>query len=399
MRIEKVDVFRVDVASDPMWHPILCRVYTDEGIYGDGEAALAYGTGSRAAFGMVQDLAELVIGMDPLETEVIWNKLYRRTFWGQNGGCVVTAGMSAIDLACWDIRGKYFNAPVYQLLGGKINDNLRTYASQLQFGWRDKMGAMFTTKEYVEASMRALARGYDAIKIDFFTFRPEGGNYTDSDRTTLLPPRMLGEVVERVRAVRDAVGPNVDIIVENHSFLDAQSAVQLARALEPFNIYFFEEPNTPDPQTARYISSKTNIPIANGERIYTRWQFKSFFADGTLQVAQPDLGTCGGITEGKKICDMAYAYDVAVQVHACGSPLCTAAALQLEAVIPNFIIHEHHQVNLCESNIKLCKYDYQPQNGKFKVPDLPGLGNEWSDFVLHETPKVTVVGGGSTWKM
>lgn len=399
MKIEKVDIFRVSAASDPMWHPILCRIYTDDGFYGDGEAALAYGTGSRAAFGMVQDLAELIIGMDPLETEVIWNKLYRRTFWGQNGGCVVTAGISAIDLACWDIRGKYFNVPVYKLLGGKLNDQMRTYASQLQFGWKDSMGAMFTTEDYVAASLRAVNQGYDAIKIDFLTFRPEGGSYTDRDRTTLMTPKTLAEVTERVRAVRSAVGPNVDIIVENHSFLDAQSAVQLARALEPFNIYFFEEPNTPDPQTARYISAKTNIPIANGERIYTRWQYKGFFQDNTLQVAQPDLGTCGGITEVKKICDMAYAYDVSVQIHACGSPLCSAAALQVEAAIPNFIIHEHHQVNLCQSNIMLCKHDYQPQGGISRVPELPGLGNEWSDYVLRETSKVTVTGGGVTWEM
>ena len=119
----------------------------------------------------------------------------------------------------------------------------------------------------------------------------------------------------------------MDIIIENHSFTDAQSAVQLAQAAEPYNIFYFEEPNTPDPQTSRYIRDNINIPIANGERIYTRWQYKQYFQDGTIQVAQPDLGTCGGITEVKKICDMAYAYDVAVQIHACGSPLNTAAAL------------------------------------------------------------------------
>jgi galactonate dehydratase len=399
MKITKIDVFRVDDPSNTNWHPVLCRVYTDTGLYGDGEAAIAYGIGSTGAFGMVQDLAKLVIGMDPLDTEVIWQKLYRKTFWGQNGGSIVTAGISAIDLALWDIKGKFFNVPVYKLLGGKQNDNLRTYASQLQFGWTAEMGAVFTNDEYVAAAKRALAEGYTAIKIDFFTFRPEGGTYTDKERTTLISPDILAQVVGRVKAVREAVGSNVDIIIENHSFLDAQSAVQLAAAVEPYKIFYFEEPNTPDPQTARYISSKINIPIANGERIYTRWQFKQYFQDNTLQIAQPDLGTCGGITEVKKICDMAYAYDVAIQIHACGSPICTAASLQVEAAIPNFIIHEQHQANLCDFNIKLCKYDYQPAGGKFKVPELPGLGNELSDYVLNEAPKVTIEGDNAFWSM
>ncbi|HAH62079.1 MAG TPA: mandelate racemase/muconate lactonizing enzyme family protein [Treponema sp.] len=399
MKITKIDVFRVDDPSNTNWHPVLCRIYTDNGLYGDGEAAIAYGIGSTGAFGMVQDLAKLVIGMDPLDTEVIWQKLYRKTFWGQNGGSIVTAGISAIDLALWDIKGKFFNVPVYKLLGGKQNDNLRTYASQLQFGWTKEMGAMFKTADYVAATKRALAEGYTAIKIDFFTYRPEGGAYTDKETTTLISPDILSQVVGRVKAVREAVGDKIDIIIENHSFLDAQSAVQLANAVEPYNIFYFEEPNTPDPQTARYISSKIRIPIANGERIYTRWQYKHYFQDNTLQIAQPDLGTCGGITEVKKICDMAYAYDVAIQIHACGSPICTAASLQVEAAIPNFIIHEHHQANLCDFNIKLCKYDYQPIHGKFKVPDLPGLGNELSDYVLNESPKVTIEGDNAFWSM
>ena len=398
MKITKVDVFKVNIDDNPNWHPVLCRVYTDEGIYGDGEAAMAYGIGCTAAFGMVQDLAKMVIGMDPLENEVIWQKMYRSTFWGQNGGGVFSAGMSAIDLALWDIKGKYFNVPVYKLLGGKMQDNLRTYASQLQFGWLDRMSAMFTTEEYVEAAKRAVDQGYDAIKIDFFTYKPNHTGFVDSERTTLVTPENVAIVEERVKAVREAVGPNVDIIMENHSYLDALSAVQMAKTVEKYNIYYYEEPNTPDPQTARYISAKTNIPIANGERIYTRWQYKQFFEEGTLQVAQPDLGTCGGLTEVKKICDMAYAYDVAIQVHACGSPLCTAAALNLEAAIPNFIIHEHHQANLTDFNRKLCKYDWQPVNGRFKVPELPGLGNEISDYVLENAEKATVE-GGEFWKM
>ncbi|MCI1930368.1 MAG: mandelate racemase/muconate lactonizing enzyme family protein [Clostridia bacterium] len=404
MKITKIDVFHVKDKENPSIHPILCRVYTDEGIYGDGEAAMAYGVGSTAAFGMVQDLANIVIGMNPLENEKIWDKMYRTTFWGQNGGGVFTAGMSAIDIALWDIKGKYFNVPIYTLLGGKLNDNLRTYASQLQFGWKNTMSGMFTIEDYVGAAKRAINQGYDAIKVDFFTFKenPSEGGFTDKDRTTLLTPKNLKIVVDRVAAVRKAVGPNVDIIMENHSFLDVNSAIQLAEAVKPYNIFYFEEPNTPDPHTAERLAQKIQMPIASGERIYTRWQYAKYFETNSLQIAQPDMGTCGGFTEVKKVCDMAYTYDVAIQIHACGSPISTAASLQMEAAIPNFIIHEHHQCNLVHSHIKLCKYDYQPIDGRFKVPDKPGLGQELSDFVLNDresVEKVTIDGSTKSWTM
>lgn len=404
MKITKVDVFLVNDKEAPSIHPVVCRIYTDNGLYGDGEAAMSYGIGATAAFGMVKDLANLIIGMDPLENEKIWDKMYRTTFWGQNGGGVFTAGMSAIDMALWDIKGKFFNVPIYTLLGGKLNDNLRTYASQLQFGWRNTMGACFTIEDYVAAAKRAIEQGYDAIKVDFFTFQdePSKGGFTDKERTTLITPRNLRTVVERVKAVREAVGPDVDIIMENHSFLDMNTAIQLAAAVEPYNIFYFEEPNTPDPQTAKRLAEHINIPIASGERIYTRWQYAKYFQDNSLHIAQPDMGTCGGFTEVKKICDMAYTYDVAIQIHACGTPLSTAASLQMEAAIPNFIIHEHHQCNMVHSHIKLCKYDYQPVNGRFKVPDLPGLGQELSDFVLNDREnvvKVTVDGSAKSWTM
>ncbi len=404
MVITKVDVFHVQDKLNPAIHPVLCRIHTDTGLYGDGEAAMSYGVGSTAAFGMVQDLANLIIGMDPLETEKIWDKMYRTTFWGQNGGGVFSAGMSAIDIALWDIKGKYFGVPIHVLLGGKLNDDLRVYASQIQFGWRKTMGAVFETQDYADAAIRAVSEGYDAIKADFFTFRdaPSKGAFTDRDRTCYLLPQILRLVVERVSAVREAVGPDVDIIMENHSYLDVNTAIQLAEAVRPYGIMYFEEPNTPDPQTARLLAKRINIPLASGERIYTRWQYAPYFRDGSLQIAQPDMGTCGGFTEVKKICDMAYTYDVGIQIHACGSPLSTAAALQMEAAIPNFIIHEHHQCFLTENNIKLCKRDYQPVNGRFKVPELPGLGQELSDFVLYDRDNVdlvTVDGSKQSWTM
>ena len=390
MKITKVDVFEVHTRR-PAWRPVLCRIYTDEGIYGDGEAALAYGTAAPAAAGMIRDLATLIIGMDPLDNEVIWDKLYKSTFWGQNGGPVVFAGISALDIALWDIKGKVFNVPVYKLLGGKRRDNLRTYASQLQFGWSDHAETLTTLDEYREVSKKAVAEGYDAIKIDFFTYAPEDGRrYTDEDCTRLLSPKLVDVVESRVAAVREAIGPNVDIIMENHSRPDAQSAVQLGRAVQKYNIFYFEEPNTPNPKTAKFISSKLSMPIAHGERVYSRWQYAPFFEDQSIQVIQPDLGNCGGLTEGKKICDMAYVYDISVQAHVCASPLSTAVALHLESVIPNFVIHEHHTNNLKPWNKELCTVDWQPVDGKFKVPEGPGLGCEFTDKVLNTENKIIV---------
>ena len=170
MKITKVEVFRLPTANSKQNSPIGCRIHTDVGICGDGEAGMAYGVGGSGAFGMVCDLAELIIGMDPLRTEFIWETMYKRTFWGQNGGPVVFSGIAAIDVALWDIKGKYFNVPCYQLLGGKCRNELRCYASQLQFGWTTKIGPWGSDKEYVDIVRHAVSEGYDAVKIAFTTY-------------------------------------------------------------------------------------------------------------------------------------------------------------------------------------------------------------------------------------
>ena len=392
MKITKIDTMLVNVNApdNPGWEPIVCRVYTDEGIYGDGEAALAFGCASRAAFGMIQDLAKLVIGMDPLEHEVIWEKLYKRTFWGQNGGPVVFAGISAIDTALWDIKGKYFKVPVYKLLGGKQRESLRCYASQLQFGWGDKKVPAYSVEDYVRNAKIAVAEGYNALKFDFFTFSPDGRRYTSEDTTRIQPPAMVKTVISRLAAVREAVGEDVDIIMENHAAIDAQGAVQLGNLAKEYGVLFFEEPTTPNPKMNKFVCDRIGIPIAQGERIYTRWGYAPYFEDGSIQLIQPDIGNCGGITEAKKICDLAHIYDVGVQAHVCASPLSTAAALHLETAIPNFTIHEHHVYNRYSYNKKLCIYDYQPVNGYIRAPELPGLGNELSDYCFTNSLLATI---------
>ena len=383
---------------DRQWRPIVCRVNTDEGVYGYGEAAMAYGVGASSCLRHDQRPGRKYHRHGPLANEVIWDKLYKGTFWGQNGGPVVFGGISAIDIALWDIKGKYFNVPIYKLLGGKRREKLRSYASQLQFRWGDGVNPAFATKDYVAAARHAVSEGYDAIKIDFFTYDRDGRQFTAEDTTRILKPYFVDLVEERVAAVREAVGPSVDIIMECHSFTDVQSAIQIGRRVEKYSIFCYEEPITPSPKLTKMVADAVNIPIASGERIYTRWGYAPYFENGSLALIQPDLGTCGGITEGKKISDMAYTYDVSVQIHVCASPISLAAALQLEAVIPSFCIHEHHVVSRASYNRELCVYDYQPVNGYMTIPDLPGIGNELSDYAL-KTADIETVSTTRAFKM
>ncbi len=393
MKITKVEILHIkDTFKLVHWRPILIRVHTDSGIYGDGEAALAYGEADFAAVGMLQNLSKLIIGMDPLQHEIIWDKLYRSIFWGLNGGPVIFAGISAIDIALWDIKGKHYGAPIHELLGGKRNNALRTYASQLQFGWQiEDVTPQYSDEDYAEVAKKAVAEGYDCLKYDFFTYKPEGGRYTREEKKGQLPQRYVNMMVGRVKAIREAIGPDVDIIMENHSTTDTESCVKLVNALKPYGIFLVEEPSVPTPELSARVHLETGLPVANGERIYTRWQYIEYFKKNAIQVIQPDIGTCGGITEVKKICDMAHVFDIGVQVHACGSPICTAAAIQLESAIPNFVIHEHHTYGTSEAVKMLCKYDYQPVNGLFAVPDLPGLGQEISQKAFEHCD-LTVVG-------
>lgn len=391
MKITKIDVMQLGTDVRPDWRPIVCRIYTDEGIYGDGEAAMAYDTGAPGALGCLKDFAAMIIGMDPLDHEVIWDKLYRGTFWAQNGGPITFSAISALDIALWDIKGKFFGLPIYKLLGGKKRDNLRCYASQLQFGWGEVRTPARKPEDYAKWAKRAVSEGYDAIKIDFFIYDETDGVFGDNDRLGLLSRKTLNLYECRLAAVREAIGPDIDIIIENHSYTDAESGIQIARMAEKYGIFCFEEPTTPSPKITKYVSDRINIPVATGERIYSRWQYAQYFEQNCIQMIQPDVGNCGGITEAKKICDMAYTYDVGVQCHACGSPLANAAALHLEAVIPNFVIHEHHAVNLTPYNKAYCIHDYQPVNGRYKIPELPGLGNEFTPEALAAaTVKVTV---------
>lgn len=393
MKITSIEIIKVATggrASDgTLWNPIFLRINTDEGISGYGEIGLAYSDAIYAAFGICRDLAQIIIGKDPMMIEGIWDLLHRSTFWGQGGGMVIFAGMSAIDIALWDIKGKALNTPVYQLLGGKTNNRLRTYASQIQFDWAKESRNLIHPAEYAEATLKAMSEGYTCVKVDPLGVDKNGE--WQWDFSGLLERSQIRMAVERVAAVRDAGGEDIDIIVELHAQTDVNTSIQLGKELEALDCFYYEEPTQPlNADLYREIANKVRIPLASGERICSRWGFRPFFEQRSLSIIQPDLGNTGGLTEGKKICDMARAYDVGVQLHLCGGPIAIAAALQLEAVIPNFVIHEHHQYAMIDENIAMCKYDYQPVNGYYTVPDLPGIGQEVTEETIKKAEVIMI---------
>lgn len=213
------------------------RIYTDEGIYGDGEVAGIHAT--YGAFGVIKDMWPFISGKDPFDNEVLWDQLMLRTFWGQNGGAFWYSAVSAIDIALWDIKSKALNVPLYKLLGGKRRDKVRCYASQLQFGWGPIDSPAVTVQDYVDRARLALQDGYDAIKIDFLNWDEKGNILNETNRLGLLPPELVQVFSDRVHAVREAIGPKVDLIIENHAGTNSNSAIQLSAAVQDCNIYYF----------------------------------------------------------------------------------------------------------------------------------------------------------------
>lgn len=242
-----------------------------------------------------------------------------------------------------------------------------------------------------------MKQGYTAIKVDPMCVKPDYVYAREpkpdpSWRTRgSLSPVVLNTAYDRVKAMRDAGGDEIDIIIELHAFSDTNTAIQLGRKLEPLGIYYMEEPTDPtNADCMREIHDNVPIPIASGERITTRWGFREFLEKHALQVIQPDLCVTGGLTEAKKICDMANVYDASVQMHVCGGPIATAATLQLEAAIPNFLIHELHEGALKQEIRDLCKYDHMPKDGYYEIPELPGIGNELTEKAMQEAETITI---------
>lgn len=377
MEIREVEIFDVHLTSERHWNPVIVRIQTDEGISGLGEVALAYGTGSAAGVGMARNVAEeFLLGADPFRIEQIWDDIYRHTFWAQGGGPVVFGAMSAIDEALWDIKGKALGVPVYELLGGRCWDKLRVYAN----GWYH---GLVEPEEYGEKAQQVVADGYTAMKFDPFAQSPDG--------TWDYPRRALDKeradlAYARVQAVREAIGPNVDILVEVHGNLGTTSAIQMGKRLEALAPFFYEEPvDALNVDCMKKVSQNVDIPIAAGERLYTRYGFRQYVEEQVIDILQPDVGLAGGISETKKIATFAETYNLHVQPHNCASPVATAAAVQVDACIPNFIIQEWFPYRQ-EENYALVQeaLEHQQVDGYWTVSDAPGLGIELDDEVMAQ---------------
>jgi galactonate dehydratase len=392
MKITSVDIYDVQAKWRRGWNPVIVRINTDAGFYGLGEAGVAVGGGHNAYGAIVKDLAEMyLIGADPLKSEKMWETILRRTWLSQGGGPIIFAGISAIDQALWDIRGKAMNQPVYQLLGGKTNEGIRAYASQIHFGWpANHQNPAVSPAQLAEAALKAVADGFDAVKVDPITY-DEKGQQNSWDMTKRIPHARLNLIYQRVEAIRNAVGPNVDIILETHANPEVTAAIQIGHVMEDLDCMYYEEPvNSNNSDSMVKVAQNVNIPISAGEHLYTRWGFRQYFEKQILDVIQPDLCLAGGISEGKKICDMAHTYDISVQCHCCGSPVTQAVALQVETAIPNFIIHEHVYSSGIQENRNLCTPDLKIVNGRFSVPEGPGLGIELNEKAMAEYPRVRV---------
>jgi galactonate dehydratase len=262
MKITEVTIFTVNTRKPPRaFTPVVVRIQTDEAISGIGEVGLAYGVGAIAGANMVAELTEgFLLGENPLDVERIWDSMFRRSFWGQGGGPIVMGAISAIDIALWDIKGKAAGLPIYAMLGGPCRDRLRMYAN----GWYD---GLRSSEEYAEKALSVVADGYGALKLDPFMFSAEGdldmpGQILDPARATLG--------YERVRAMRKAVGPDVDILIDAHGNMGVASAIIVGKRLEELNPFFYEEPvATMNVDTMKKVAEKVSIPLAGGERLYT----------------------------------------------------------------------------------------------------------------------------------
>ncbi|WP_088105778.1 galactonate dehydratase [Halalkalibacter urbisdiaboli] len=368
MKITKLECFIVP----PRW--CFLKVDTDEGITGWGEPIVEGRASTVKA--AVAELSDYLIGKDPLRIEDHWNVLYRSGFY--RGGPILMSAIAGIDQALWDIKGKFFNAPVYQLLGGACRDSIRVYS---WIGGDRPSDVGKAAKEVVNA-------GFTAVKMN----GTEELQYVDSYQK-------IDAVVERIAAVREAVGDYIGIGIDFHGRVHKPMAKILAKELEPFRPMFIEEPVLPENNEAlREIAQHTHIPIATGERMYSRWDFKQLLADGYVDIIQPDLSHAGGITECKKIFSMAEAYDVAVAPHCPLGPIALASCLQVDATAHNAFIQEQSLGIHYNQGSDLLDYLSDPsvfnyEDGHVKIPQGPGLGISVNEEVVKE-----MAGKGHNWK-
>jgi galactonate dehydratase len=385
MKITKLTLWDVayGVSHNVNQHPVILRIDTDEGISGAGEVGLAYGDGNRGAIHTLTQLAERhLLGRDPRRIGAIWDHLYRNTFWGQSAGPILYGAISAVDNALWDIKGKALGVPVLELLGGRMWDDIRLYAN----GWFTKMAR---PEQAAQRVLEIKEDGYTACKLDPFEM-DENGNFRFPHRHIPRDWALLG--VERVKAIREAVGPDFDICLDIHGNLGTMDAVTYGRLLAEHRPFFYEEPVDPmNVDSMVKVGREVPIPIAGGERLYTRYQFRPFVERQALDIVQPDIGLCGGISEMMRIAAMAEVYNLHVQPHNCGAPVATAAAVHAVFAMPNFIILEWFPYwPDGRYDIVTEAYERKARNGRLAAPTAPGLGITLNEDYLSRFARIEV---------
>jgi len=337
----------------PRWHFI--EIETDEGITGWGEPVIEGKAFTVKA--CVEEMKSYLIGQNPMKIEDIWNTLYRAGFY--RGGPILMSAIAGIDQALWDIKGKYYNAPVYELMGGACRDKMRVYS---WIGGDRPSDVARAAKEKQNA-------GFTAIKMN----ATEELQYIDSyDK--------VDAVLERVASIREATGKYFGIAIDFHGRVHKPMAKILAKKLEEYNPMFIEEPVLSENMEAFLeIAQSSNIPIATGERLFSRWDFKRLFNLGCVDIIQPDLSHAGGITEVKKIASMAEAYDIALAPHCPLGPVALAACLQVDATCHNAVIQEqsigiHYNEGRSVLDYVLNPEDFEFKDGFIDLPRKPGLG-------------------------
>ena len=338
-------------------------VRTDEGVEGVGEVRMINQTDALLGY-LAEAVPNHVLGADPFAIESLVQRMWRGEY-ARAGGIAMSA-LAVIEIACWDIVGKALDQPVYRLLGGPVHERIKAYAN----GWYT---VERTPEEFHEAARRVVERGYAALKLDPF-----------GSATVELEPRERLRSVALVEAVRDAIGPEAELLIEMHGRFTPAGALAISRELEPFRPSWIEEPVPPENLRAlARVTARSNVPVATGERIHTRPEFRELFELQAADIAQPDPTMCGGIAETRKIAAWAEAYSVLVAPHNVGGAVSTAAALHVAACTPNFKIQEHFN-DFAEAYVK----DTAPGNpevvdGFFGLPDGPGLGVELDRAALR----------------
>ena len=361
----------VDVKSHilgTVWRNLtIVRVITDEGLEGIGEVRMVNQTDALAGY-LTEAVPRHVLGYDPANIEALIQRMYRNDY--ERVGAIAMSAIAAIEMACWDIAGKALGKPVYQLLGGAVRERIKAYAN----GWYT---VERTPQEFHQAAQRVMERGYRALKFD-----PFGAGFSELERAE------KNQAIALVEAVRDAVGPDTELLVEMHGRFNPATAIEIARELEPFKPSWIEEPIPPENLAAlKKVAEKVNIPIATGERLHTRHDFRQLFELQAADIIQPDITQAGGLIEAKKLAAWAEIYYVLVAPHNVGGPISTAAALHFAASTPNFKIQEHFN-DFADTWVK----EAAPGNpevidGYFALPQGPGLGVTLNEEVLRDHPQ------------